>query len=217
MKKKTITLGIFSGTLAIAALLAGPGMNMALADHGGDNGNRGRGSSSTGQIVTPSVPVTSLPGANAISTGSVMTNKNKDNDDENEGNNNTAVLQARIQALETLVQQLDARILVLEKKVGIVDVIAPVISLTKAANIATTATDITWTTDEPATSKVYFSTTTPVNLATATNVASGTLVTSHTTPLSGLTANTTYFYVVESKDAANNTATSPEQSFVTTL
>jgi phosphodiesterase/alkaline phosphatase D-like protein len=96
-----------------------------------------------------------------------------------------------------------------------VDVTPPVISSTTAMNITTSTADIAWGTNEPATSKVYMSTSTPVNLATATNVLNNSLLVSHVLHLSGLTASTTYFFVVESKDAANNTATSTEHSFVT--
>jgi len=38
------------------------------------------------------------------------------------------------------------------------------------------------------------------------------LVTGHTTGLTGLTASTTYYYVIESKDALNNTALSATQA-----
>jgi len=74
---------------------------------------------------------------------------------------------------------------------------------------------VTWTTDESATSKVYYGTATPLVLGSASTVSAGAFVTSHSLPITGLTASTTYFMIVESKDAANNTATGTEVSFAT--
>lgn len=96
-----------------------------------------------------------------------------------------------------------------------VDATAPVISsLTKTP--ATTTASVAWTTNEAATTKVYYGTVSPLVLGSASNVLDATLTTSHEAALTGLTASTTYYMVVESKDAANNTATSSETSFVTT-
>jgi hypothetical protein len=72
-----------------------------------------------------------------------------------------------------------------------------------------------WTTNESATSKVYYATSTPVNIGTASSVSDTTLITSHSLNLSGLVASSTYYYLVESKDAALNTSTSTEFSFPT--
>jgi len=107
------------------------------------------------------------------------------------------------------------------KKLGISatttpDVLTPVISSVSASSTASTTAAIIWTTNEAATSKVYYATTSPLSFATTTLfVASSTLVTSHSLNLTGLTASMTYYFAVESKDAANNTATSSQQSFVT--
>ncbi len=95
-----------------------------------------------------------------------------------------------------------------------VDATAPVISAIVTTPGSTTAL-ITWTTNEAANSKVYYGTTTPLSLGSAFTMTSGGFVTSHLLNLSSLTASTTYYMVVESKDAANNTATSSEVSFVT--
>lgn len=96
------------------------------------------------------------------------------------------------------------------------DTTAPVISGVSAGSLASTTAAINWSTNEAATSKVYYGTTTPLNLGSALTVSNLSLVTNHSQGLSGLTASTTYYYVVESKDAANNTATSTESSFSTT-
>lgn len=95
------------------------------------------------------------------------------------------------------------------------DTTAPVISGVTATSAASTTASIAWTTNEPATSKVYYGTTTPLVLTSALTVSDATLLTGHTMALSGLAASTTYRFVIESKDAANNTATTTESSFVT--
>lgn len=97
----------------------------------------------------------------------------------------------------------------------VVDTTAPVLSSVGASGISTTTASINWLTNESATSKVYFGTTTPVNLTSATVVSNNALVTSHTLNLTGLTPSTTYYFVVESKDAAQNTSTTSTMSFVT--
>ncbi|MDO8741968.1 MAG: peptidoglycan-binding protein [bacterium] len=98
----------------------------------------------------------------------------------------------------------------------IVDATAPVISSIGLSNISATTAMISWITNEAATSKLYYATTTPVNLSTALSVSNLSLVTNHIMNLAGLTASTTYYYVLESKDAAANSATTSTQSFVTT-
>jgi peptidoglycan hydrolase-like protein with peptidoglycan-binding domain len=96
------------------------------------------------------------------------------------------------------------------------DTSAPTISAATAASGTSTSASVTWTTNEVASSKVYYSTTTPINTVSALSVFDGVLVTAHSMNLSGLTASTTYYAMVESKDAANNTATSSQLSFTTT-
>lgn len=96
------------------------------------------------------------------------------------------------------------------------DVTAPILSAIAAAPATTTAM-ISWTTNEPATSRVFFSTVNPldINANTTQSVASGALVTSHALTLSGLTPNTTFLFVVRSVDASGNVATSGVFSFTT--
>lgn len=95
------------------------------------------------------------------------------------------------------------------------DSTAPVLSSITATSIATSTAHVTWTTNEPATSKVWYSISSPLNTVTAPSVSSSILVTGHDMAISGLTASTTYYYLVESKDANNNTATSSQYSFIT--
>ena len=95
------------------------------------------------------------------------------------------------------------------------DTATPIISGISASSTASTSASIMWTTNEPATSKAYYGTTTPLSMAGALTVSNSTLVTSHLLTLSSLSASTTYYYILESKDAANNTATSSEKSVAT--
>jgi phosphodiesterase/alkaline phosphatase D-like protein len=68
---------------------------------------------------------------------------------------------------------------------------------------------ITWTTDQPSDSRVDYGT----NASSLTlNVSNTIMTTSHTITLSGLTAGTTYYFRVTSKDASNNSSTSPATS-----
>lgn len=91
----------------------------------------------------------------------------------------------------------------------------PIISGLTVSNVSSTSALVQWMTNVPATSKVYFSTSTPVNLTTASTTSDNTLVTSHSLNLTGLNASTTYFFVEQSTDAFNNIVTSSQQSFIT--
>jgi phosphodiesterase/alkaline phosphatase D-like protein len=95
------------------------------------------------------------------------------------------------------------------------DITSPLISAVTASGITSSTATVGWTTNEAATSKIYYATSSPVDTATASSVSDTTLVTSHSLNLSGLTASSTYYYLVESKDASLNTATSTEFSFPT--
>lgn len=95
------------------------------------------------------------------------------------------------------------------------DILAPVITLATATGVTSTSATISWTTNELASGNIYVSATSPVNLSTATTLGTTTLSTLHSFSLSGLTASTTYYYVVKSADSVGNTATSSQMSFVT--
>jgi hypothetical protein len=96
---------------------------------------------------------------------------------------------------------------------AVADTTAPVI--TNAAVTATpTSATISWNTDEAATSLVYFDTVTPRS-STAKSVESTAFVTTHTIDLTGLTANTRYYFTITSHDASNNSTTTTESSFMT--
>jgi hypothetical protein len=86
------------------------------------------------------------------------------------------------------------------------DVIAtyPVISQIVTAT-GTSTVNIAWKTNENATSKVYYGTTTPnTNSSTTAFVLDSTLVTNHSVLVSGLSTSTAYTFVIESKNAQGN-------------
>jgi hypothetical protein len=108
-----------------------------------------------------------------------------------------------------------------------IDTAAPVITLgsdgtctTASSSITDLSATIVWITDENSTSQVEYGT--DSNLAGSTLFPSSPSdsVTAHTVNLSGLTAATTYYFRVRSKDALNNEgispAVSPYCSFTTT-
>ncbi len=95
------------------------------------------------------------------------------------------------------------------------DVTPPVITSLTASSTTASTTNIMWTTNEPATSKVFYATTAGFATSTALMVNSGALVASHDLLIGSLTASTTYYYRASSADAAGNTATSNETSFTT--
>ncbi len=96
-----------------------------------------------------------------------------------------------------------------------IDATAPIISALSAAPTGTTSASVTWTTNEASDSTVFYSTTSPVTTASPYFVTNTALVTSHGVSLSSLTASTTYYVIVSSKDAATNLATSSQISFTT--
>lgn len=75
----------------------------------------------------------------------------------------------------------------------------------------TTSAVVSWTTDEPATSRVEYGLSTPGEAV----VEDLSLVTSHAVTLPGLDEDTTYQFLVQSTDGSNNTASSATASFTT--
>lgn len=95
------------------------------------------------------------------------------------------------------------------------DTTAPTIS-SKSVDTDVTEATITWVTNEEATSAVsYAMTSLNATSTTPTTKTNGTLVKNHSVELTNLTASTTYYFIVHSKDAAGNTATSTEMTFTT--
>lgn len=98
----------------------------------------------------------------------------------------------------------------------VADTTAPIISSIASIIGASTST-ISWITDEVSNSKVFYSTSTPLNIASSStqSVLNGNLVTSHSIDISGLATSTTYYFMVQSVDGSGNTATSSEFSATT--
>ncbi len=82
----------------------------------------------------------------------------------------------------------------------------------EATNITQTSATIVWTTNEASDSLVRYST---VSQIYKFSESSQKLATAHKIPLSGLTPDTRYYYVVESADARGNTIQSKEHTFHT--
>jgi glucose/arabinose dehydrogenase/PKD repeat protein len=81
------------------------------------------------------------------------------------------------------------------------DTTAPTISAVASSNVTSSSATITWTTNETATSRVEYGTTTAYGSSTPLDP---TLLTAHRVVVSGLAAQTTYNYRVRSTDAAGN-------------
>lgn len=87
-----------------------------------------------------------------------------------------------------------------------VDLSPPAISAISVTSTPAGVATVTWTTNEPSTSRVDYGTN-PASLGQ--NVSDPTRVTSHSIQIGGLTSGTTYYFRVTSVDAAGNSATSP--------
>jgi hypothetical protein len=83
---------------------------------------------------------------------------------------------------------------------------APVISAVAATATAAGVATVTWSTNEPSTSRVDYGTTAA---SLSQNVSDATRVSAHSMQISGLTPGATYYFRVSSADAAGNSATSP--------
>ncbi|MEJ2111657.1 MAG: fibronectin type III domain-containing protein, partial [Acidobacteriota bacterium] len=92
------------------------------------------------------------------------------------------------------------------------DTVPPGISGVTSSNVTESGATISWSTNEAATAQVEYGLTTGYGSTTAID---GTLKTSHTRILVGLTEATTYHYRVISKDEAGNTAESGDYTFTT--
>jgi len=96
------------------------------------------------------------------------------------------------------------------------DTTAPVISSIATTNIATTTATISWNTNENATSKLWYGTTTTVNTSDAPQLSINSGTMSYVFNLTGLTGTTTYYAIGSVRDTAGNTATTTGISFTTT-
>lgn len=96
----------------------------------------------------------------------------------------------------------------------IADVTAPQITSLEASAAATTSL-VSWTTNEAASTRLWYSADTALASSTS-ETNTGTRVTSHSVSLSRLVPCTLYSYRAVSRDAAGNAATSSTSTFLTT-
>jgi hypothetical protein len=92
------------------------------------------------------------------------------------------------------------------------DTTAPSISEVSVSNITANGATISWTTDEASDSQVEYGLSSSYGSSTAVN---GSMVTSHSQSLTGLSLATGYHFRVNSKDEAGNLATSADYTFTT--
>jgi hypothetical protein len=90
---------------------------------------------------------------------------------------------------------------------------APVISGVQAANVGATSVTITWTTDEPADSQLFYRV--AGQGAYQQTAVEQTAVTDHAMNLTGLTPGTEYEYYVRSADSGGNASTASGAGFTT--
>ncbi|MDO8586082.1 MAG: fibronectin type III domain-containing protein [Armatimonadota bacterium] len=89
---------------------------------------------------------------------------------------------------------------------------APTITIVTVTGITTSSATINCTTDELTTATVRYGATT----ALGSSSSDTTLRTQHSITLTGLSAGTTYHFVVDARDADGNTSSAPSSTFVTT-
>lgn len=92
------------------------------------------------------------------------------------------------------------------------DVTAPVISNVATSSVSTTGITIGWSLNEPGTGQIDYGTSTSYGQSTTLD---STLATTFSQTISGLTANTNYFYRIRSADASGNVGTLAGQMFTT--
>ncbi len=98
----------------------------------------------------------------------------------------------------------------------VVDTTAPVIT-NAVAVVGTTTVQLSWNTNESATTKAYYSTTTPVDVAVSSTpfTENVSLVSVHGLTVSNLATSTTYYMVLESKDSSGNAGRAAQFTFTT--
>ncbi len=91
------------------------------------------------------------------------------------------------------------------------DTTPPVISNIQAVDITHNSARITWTTDEPSDSTVFYGTTTGYG----SSASNGAYATSHSVALSNLSPDTLYHFKVSSTDPSSNNSESGDNTFTT--
>lgn len=89
----------------------------------------------------------------------------------------------------------------------VADTIAPQIAYATTVSLMATSTRIVWITNESSDSKVWISTSSPVDISGTPAASSTASVYYHDITLNNLATSTQYFYTVQSKDSAGNIGT----------
>ena len=97
---------------------------------------------------------------------------------------------------------------------GIADLSAPIMG-SEQTTIGSTFVTVSWTTNEPAWSRVLYSTTYPPVFSTSLSAKDPSFDATSGVTIGNLEPNTTYYYVRESVDVANNIAVGVTKSFTT--
>lgn len=99
--------------------------------------------------------------------------------------------------------------------ITLADTTAPIISGV-TTNVNTASATVAWTTNELATSSVYYGATTPdTNSTTTLKVTDSGMTTNHSLTIPNLTSNTLYHFIIKSVDASNNVVLSSDSTFTT--
>ncbi len=97
----------------------------------------------------------------------------------------------------------------------VADTEAPEITFNTIIGLTNTSARFIWVTNEASNSRVWVSTSTPVNLTLPSTNQNSSLTYYHDLIVNGLTASTTYYYVLSSADSVGNLATTTTVSFTT--
>lgn len=95
------------------------------------------------------------------------------------------------------------------------DITLPSILWNAVIDLETSSSRVVWSTNEPATSKIWISTVSPVNTNATATVSSSDLVYLHDFQVSGLASSTVHYYAITSTDAAGNVSVTKTGSFKT--
>jgi uncharacterized small protein (DUF1192 family) len=115
-------------------------------------------------------------------------------------------------ALQAELDRLKAELARLQGVIPQTDAVPPVITEVQVSNVTDTTADVTWNTDEPATSIVQYGETAAYGALAGDSTSR---LTGHTVKLTRLAPGTDYHYRVVSYDAAGNRAESTDATFTT--
>ncbi len=124
-------------------------------------------------------------------------------------------LQGQVSGLSSQVSDLQASVSSAPIPAGPTTPPALAISNVAVATTTKSSATITWTTTNPATSIVNYSTSSSLSPSQTKSITNTSMVTSHSATLPSLISATTYYYQVSSTDSYGATATSTTASFTT--